>query len=142
MRYMQRIPKSSNPVIADWPSGHKNRSPCGNMSRRKSCINFMPQVVSNIKIFANSANKKPYLIYIVAIFNFQMIWKSQIMLIAILLTFQAMLVSFTQMMKTSKREKITETDADWCKSMTMPHMDHFELKIRRKKNIIDSFFVD
>lgn len=64
------------------------------------------------------------------------------MLIAILLTFQAMLVSFTQMMKTSKREKITETDEDGCKSMTMPHMDHFELKIRRKKNIIDSFFVD
>ena len=55
------------------------------------------------------------------------------MLIAILLTFQARLVSFTQMMKTSKREKITEADEDGCKLMTMPHMDHFELKIRRKK---------
>ena len=63
------------------------------------------------------------------------------MLIAILLTFQARLVSFTQIMKTSKREKITKADEDGYKLMTMPHMDHFELKIR-KTNIIDSFFVN
>ena len=44
-------------------------------------------------------------------------------------------------MKTSKREKITKADEDGCKLMTMPHMDHFELKIR-KTNIIDSFFVN
>jgi hypothetical protein len=51
------------------------------------------------------------------------------MLIAILLTFQARLVSFTQIMKTSKREKITKADEDGCKLMTMPHMDHFENKM-------------
>jgi hypothetical protein len=42
------------------------------------------------------------------------------MLIAILLTFQARLVSFTQIMKTSKREKITKADEDGYKLMTMP----------------------